>query len=505
MKESLFIEINDLATFNTVKRAADKYNNTYVIGEDPTVYGGTPDIKWNKIIFIREESLIYARGVFYTKNDEGNYIEYDTITGNTYGLIDKEININNNGGLSTILTSDNITIQDEGADNTDSLSMDNHYVEFGCIIDGERDWRAREGLNHDNGDLQFRLHDESDSFYVLKNDNLNNTDATAKVIATEDQINDGTLIIKQNGYPIGTFTANQGENSTINLITDQASATINDDIISSVNTWSSQKINSTLSGIYKFRGSVATYFDLPGVGGTIGHKLQYTDSNGTGEIIFKCGAIWDDVETGTMGGLKLTLEPSVNVVDAWFRNSETWSRSSNTNISIDGVTLVDLGGFTVSPTTTGREVREVTITFNNAVIVTNSSIISFDCVTWGAELENGGIQGNGYTLTKQNYSVVMNQTGDVWNVQDTDMNYAWTGTEWDALGGSTSAESIVVGGQSALADMSVQEALETLQMEQETADNIKSYATMDAYEADTTRTTPSISYIEETDEIIYDN
>lgn len=27
-----------------------------------------------------------------------------------------------------------------------------------------------------------------------------------------------------------------------------------------------------------------------------------------------------------------------------------------------------------------------------------------------------------------------NETGDVWNVEDTGMNYAWTGEEWDALG-----------------------------------------------------------------------
>lgn len=27
-----------------------------------------------------------------------------------------------------------------------------------------------------------------------------------------------------------------------------------------------------------------------------------------------------------------------------------------------------------------------------------------------------------------------NQVGDVWNAEDTGMNYAWTGTAWDALG-----------------------------------------------------------------------
>ena len=35
-----------------------------------------------------------------------------------------------------------------------------------------------------------------------------------------------------------------------------------------------------------------------------------------------------------------------------------------------------------------------------------------------------------------------NETGDVWNVEATGMNYAWTGTEWDALGQAFEIESI---------------------------------------------------------------
>lgn len=34
------------------------------------------------------------------------------------------------------------------------------------------------------------------------------------------------------------------------------------------------------------------------------------------------------------------------------------------------------------------------------------------------------------------------EEGDVYNVEDTGMNYAWTGTEWDALGGSFSISRI---------------------------------------------------------------
>lgn len=35
-----------------------------------------------------------------------------------------------------------------------------------------------------------------------------------------------------------------------------------------------------------------------------------------------------------------------------------------------------------------------------------------------------------------------NSVGDVWNVEATGMNYAWTGSKWDALGESFTIESI---------------------------------------------------------------
>lgn len=38
-----------------------------------------------------------------------------------------------------------------------------------------------------------------------------------------------------------------------------------------------------------------------------------------------------------------------------------------------------------------------------------------------------------------------NEVGDVWNVEDTDMNYGWTGESWDPLGQIFSIESITTG------------------------------------------------------------
>lgn len=50
-----------------------------------------------------------------------------------------------------------------------------------------------------------------------------------------------------------------------------------------------------------------------------------------------------------------------------------------------------------------------------------------------------------YKGSKVNYAALPesgNEVGDVWNVEDTGMNYAWTGTAWDALGESFSIEAI---------------------------------------------------------------
>lgn len=69
---------------------------------------------------------------------------------------------------------------------------------------------------------------------------------------------------------------------------------------------------------------------------------------------------------------------------------------------------------------------------------------SIDSVSWGdisnkpdvalkSDLTNVYI----YRGTKPTYAQLPttgNVIGDVWNVEDSDMNYAWTGTTWDPLG-----------------------------------------------------------------------
>lgn len=50
-----------------------------------------------------------------------------------------------------------------------------------------------------------------------------------------------------------------------------------------------------------------------------------------------------------------------------------------------------------------------------------------------------------YKGSKVNYAALPesgNEAGDVWNVEDTGMNYAWTGTGWDALGAAFEIQAI---------------------------------------------------------------
>ncbi len=53
-----------------------------------------------------------------------------------------------------------------------------------------------------------------------------------------------------------------------------------------------------------------------------------------------------------------------------------------------------------------------------------------------------------YKGSKASYSLLPtegNEVGDVWNVEDTGMNYAWTGEAWDALGAAFEIEAIANG------------------------------------------------------------
>ena len=50
-----------------------------------------------------------------------------------------------------------------------------------------------------------------------------------------------------------------------------------------------------------------------------------------------------------------------------------------------------------------------------------------------------------YKGSKVNYAALPesgNEVGDVWNAEDTGKNYAWTGTEWDDLGGTFEIQAI---------------------------------------------------------------
>lgn len=73
--------------------------------------------------------------------------------------------------------------------------------------------------------------------------------------------------------------------------------------------------------------------------------------------------------------------------------------------------------------------------------------VAWENVTGKPDLALKSDLANVYTYkgSKANYAALPaenNAAGDVWNVEDTGMNYAWTGTGWDALGEAFQIESI---------------------------------------------------------------
>lgn len=67
--------------------------------------------------------------------------------------------------------------------------------------------------------------------------------------------------------------------------------------------------------------------------------------------------------------------------------------------------------------------------------------VSWDSITGKPDLTNV-YNYKGSVANVANLPTEGNTKGDVWNVEATDMNYAWTGEAWDPLGGSFSVDAI---------------------------------------------------------------
>lgn len=79
--KKVFCLVDSIQAFNKLKIASDELDETYTIGESSYIIFGQPDIKWNQIVFIENEKIIWTHGEFYNKQeiDLSNYITSDKL------------------------------------------------------------------------------------------------------------------------------------------------------------------------------------------------------------------------------------------------------------------------------------------------------------------------------------------------------------------------------------------------------------------------------------------
>lgn len=70
MLNSLFYNCPDFNTFKTLKFASDDSNTSYFTYSSNTSIFGNPDVKWDQIVFVIEDGLIYTRGQIFTNFNE---------------------------------------------------------------------------------------------------------------------------------------------------------------------------------------------------------------------------------------------------------------------------------------------------------------------------------------------------------------------------------------------------------------------------------------------------
>ena len=79
--------VDSLSTFNTLKISAGKNNEYYTVNNGTQVYG-KPDIFWDNIVFIENESYIWTHGKLYHDTSKVDKSEFNT----TYSYLVSKIN-----------------------------------------------------------------------------------------------------------------------------------------------------------------------------------------------------------------------------------------------------------------------------------------------------------------------------------------------------------------------------------------------------------------------------
>jgi hypothetical protein len=178
----------------------------------------------------------------------------------------------------------------------------------------------------------------------------------------------------------------------------------------------------------KLAGTVATVADLPSA------PFFAEVVNGTNsDCLFKYYILYTDATSISGIRIEVSAPPESDTEETWFRNAENWSRTSSTNIVIDGATLADIG-YTVDINQYGRGVTVANITFSDSVSVSASSTMSLTARTWGA-LVGGTSYGNEYTLTSVSFSfanLIPVVSGTAYYVTAVDGYYYYDGNTWVA-------------------------------------------------------------------------
>jgi hypothetical protein len=190
-----------------------------------------------------------------------------------------------------------------------------------------------------------------------------------------------------------------------------------------------------LTNVYQFRGSVDTFDDLP-----YSYKLKQAGDITNGNKLI---ATFDE-ETGIN-----TFTDDYYDVDYEIRYSFVWT------VPIEKITLKgglyyhpleDFGDFEYNPC--GYTVRnrlpqlEENATVVDGLYYLENDIeidtieLYYDYIGWTTfSIEEFIFDFNIVGVKTPDAQTVYSVIGDVYNVLDTDMNYAWTGADWDSLGG----------------------------------------------------------------------
>lgn len=105
-------------------------------------------------------------------------------------------------------------------------------------------------------------------------------------------VNNATLTVQQNGKSAGTFTANASENKTINITVPTKTSELTNDAGFVTDAYSKAEVDSKISSVYRYKGTVANAAALPTSNLTVGDTYNLENS---GKNLAWTGTEWDDL------------------------------------------------------------------------------------------------------------------------------------------------------------------------------------------------------------------